>query len=111
MDVESFFTVRCGLTNFPEDATVLKAIFLPSEHSVLKDGNLIDTTPGAVSLKCNNQREYIFFFSFFHISFDIIYLSAGTESSTIDASSGPLPVTSYDIITIKWLSEDPPKIR
>ena len=36
----------------------------------------------------------------------MIYLSAGTESSTIGASIGPPPVTSYDIITMKWLSED-----
>ncbi len=36
----------------------------------------------------------------------MIYLSAGTESSTIGASIGPLPVTSHDIISIKWLSED-----
>ncbi len=33
-------------------------------------------------------------------------MSAGTESSTIGASIGPPPVTSYDIINIKWLSED-----
>ncbi len=36
----------------------------------------------------------------------MIYLSAGTESSTIGASIGPPPVTSYEIITMKWLSED-----
>ena len=36
----------------------------------------------------------------------MIYLSAGTESSIIGASIGPPPVTSYDIITMKWLSED-----
>ena len=36
----------------------------------------------------------------------MIYLSVGTESSTIGASIGPPPVTSYDIITMKWLSED-----
>ena len=36
----------------------------------------------------------------------MIYLSAGTKSSTIGASIGPPPVTSYDIINIKWLSED-----
>ena len=36
----------------------------------------------------------------------MISLSAGTESSTIGASIGPPPVTSYDIINIKWLSED-----
>ncbi len=35
-----------------------------------------------------------------------LYLSAGTESSTIGASIGPPPVASHDIINIKWLSED-----
>ncbi len=39
----------------------------------------------------------------------VINLSAGTESSTIGASSGassgPPPVTSYDIIIPKWLLE------
>ncbi len=32
-------------------------------------------------------------------------MSAGTESSTIGASIGPPPVTSYDIIIPKWLLE------
>ncbi len=36
----------------------------------------------------------------------MIYLSAGTESSTIGDSIGPPPVTSHDIISIKWLSID-----
>ena len=36
----------------------------------------------------------------------MIYLSAGTESLTIGTSIGPPPVTSYDIIIMKWLSED-----
>ena len=36
----------------------------------------------------------------------MIYLSAGTESLTIGASIGPPPVTLYDIITMKWLSDD-----
>ena len=36
----------------------------------------------------------------------MIYLSAGTKSSTIGTSIGPPPVTSHDIINIKWLSED-----
>ncbi len=61
------------------------------------------------------QPKRVDFFSFFlqivygllHIvKGDMIYLSAGTESSTIGASIGPPPVTSYDIINIKWLSED-----
>ena len=36
----------------------------------------------------------------------MIYLSAGTESSTIGASIGPPLITSCDAISIKWLSED-----
>ncbi len=55
------------------------------------------------------QPKRVDFFLLLFFTFcksDMIYLSAGTEISTIGASIGPPPVTSYDIITMKWLSED-----
>ena len=56
-----------------------------------------------------SKRVDFFFHSWLHIFWslgDVIYLSAGTESSTIGASIGPPPVKLCDIININRLSED-----